>query len=213
MMQIQPLIVKMGTLILQIPQISDRTVSYLSGDTKAKDSREEAFVAMSGVANAEAHLIGEKTLVWNGAANADQVRLYVSLKGDIEPNKNYQYTNDYILLEPTQLTAQQESRFPYLAGQQAYAIPADVDMRSIVKAETIALAVDKQGTVLAGTKVQTAGILDQLFALKAQSEPLGSMLVDNDVQFKVWAPTAQNVVLILFGDRWTITLNLVFGHH
>ncbi len=86
-------------------------------------------------------------------------------------------------------------------------------MRSIVKAETIALAVDKQGTVLAGTKVQTAGILDQLFALKAQSEPLGSMLVDNDVQFKVWAPTAQNVVLILFGDRWTITLNLVFGHH
>lgn len=190
-----------GDTQLDFNQISDRTASYLSGDTKAKDSREEAFVAISGVANAEAHLIGEKTLVWNGAANADQVRLYVSLKGDIEPNKNYQYTNDYILLEPTQLTAQQESRFPYLAGQQAYAIPADVDMRSIVKAETVALAVDKQGTVLAGTKVQTAGILDQLFAPKAQSEPLGSMLVDNGVQFKVWAPTAQNVVLILFGDN------------
>ncbi|MEC6907769.1 pullulanase-type alpha-1,6-glucosidase [Photobacterium piscicola] len=189
-----------GDIRLDFTQIPDRTASYIAGDTKAKNSREEAFIVMSGVANAEAHLIGQNTLVWNGASGANQVRMYVSLKGGIQPNESYQYTADYLVLEPTELTAQQEIRFPYLAGQQAYTIPNDIDMRSIVKAENIVIAVDKQGTVLAGTKVQSAGVLDQLFAPKAQSEQLGSTVTNNGVQFKLWAPTAQNIVLVLFND-------------
>lgn len=190
-----------GNVQLDFTQIPDRTASYIVGDTKAKDSREQAFIAMSGIANAEAHLVGTNTLVWNGASGAAQVRMYVSLKGDIKPNDNYQYTADYIVLKPATLTGQQQARFPYLAGQQAYTIPNDVDMRAIVKAENIVLAVDKKGTVLAGTKVQSAGALDQLFASKAQSEQLGSTITDNGVQFKLWAPTAQNIVLVLFNNE------------
>jgi pullulanase len=198
----EPIQAKDGEAVVYYVAKSGTTRSNnFANDTKAKDSREQAFIAMSGIANAEAHLIGTNTLVWNGASGAAQVRMYVSLKGDIKPNDNYQYTADYIVLKPATLTGQQQARFPYLAGQQAYTIPNDVDMRAIVKAENIVLAVDKKGTVLAGTKVQSAGALDQLFASKAQSEQLGSTITDNGVQFKLWAPTAQNIVLVLFNNE------------
>ncbi|WP_232323373.1 pullulanase-type alpha-1,6-glucosidase [Photobacterium sp. J15] len=165
------------------------------------DSREEAFIAVSGISNAEAHLVDGHTLVWEKAKNAKEVRLYVSLGGNIEPEKDYTFDEQYIVLKSSTLSEGIKSKFPVLANQAAFSIDADIDMRPVMKAELVAMAVDEKSQLIAATKVQSAGALDQLFAGAAQKADLGAMLTDDGTQFKLWAPSAQNVVTVLFDEN------------
>lgn len=180
--------------------IPDRTASFVAGSNEPKNSREAAFIAISGIEGAKAHLIDGETLIWDGIQSANEVRLYVSLGASVEPNNNYQYDEPYIVLKPKALTLEQMQTFPHLATMSAYSIPSTIDMRSVVKAEMVALAVDKEGNITAGTKVQPAGLLDSLFATYAEAKTLGAEVTADGVQFGLWAPSAQNVVLVLFDD-------------
>ncbi|MGF1703576.1 pullulanase-type alpha-1,6-glucosidase [Photobacterium makurazakiensis] len=179
-------------------EIPDRTASYLSGSTKSYNERGDAYVQLFGVANASAHLVEGHTLIWDEAEEADEVRLYVELEGGFGPNSNNIYDSDYIVLEPTVLSADVKAKFPHLANKPAFSIDTSIDMRPVIKAELAALAVDDKGVLIAGTKVQSAGSFDQLFAGNAKKSKLGAVIRDADTQFKVWAPSAQNIVTVLF---------------
>ncbi|MGF1723493.1 pullulanase-type alpha-1,6-glucosidase [Photobacterium nomapromontoriensis] len=183
---------------LDFAAIADRTASYLPGSTTAFDSRRDAYVQLFGVAQAKAHLVDSHTLIWDGAEGASEVRLYIQLDGTFGPNAENQYASEYIVLQPTALTADIKAKFPHLANQPAFAIDDAIDMRAVMKAELAALAVDEKGLVLEGTKVQPAGAFDQLFAQAAKQVELGAIIEGSNTQFSVWAPSAQNVVTVLF---------------
>lgn len=181
--------------------ITDRTGSLTPGVTEPYDSREEAFLSLAGVANAEAHLVDAHTLVWDGATGAKDVRLYLSLASDVEPKgDNYQFTNQYIELSAGTLSVEASRKYPQLANKTAYSIDPKINMRPIVKAELVAIAVDDKGDVLAATKVQSAGSLDNLFADKAKDIELGAITDGINTSFRLWAPSAQNVVAVLFNQ-------------
>ncbi|PSU36190.1 pullulanase-type alpha-1,6-glucosidase [Photobacterium lutimaris] len=182
-------------------EIKDRTASYVAGSTQAYDDRGDAYVLLFGVANAEAHLVEGHTFIWDGAESADEVRLYVQLEGGFGPNSENKYDAEYIVLEPTVLSADVKAKFPHLANKRAYTIDNSIDMRPVIKAELAAIAVDEEGLVLNGTKVQPAGAFDQLFAAAAADIALGAVIDGNATQFNVWAPSAQNVVTVLFDDN------------
>ncbi|MGF1788513.1 pullulanase-type alpha-1,6-glucosidase [Photobacterium swingsii] len=181
--------------------ITDRTGSLTTSVTEPYDSREAAFLSLAGVANAEAHLVDAHTLVWDGATGAKDVRLYLSLASDIEPKGDkYQFDNQYIELNTGSISAAAQKKYPKLKGKTAYSIDPMIDMRPIVKAELVAIAVDDKGDVLAATKVQAAGSLDNLFATKAKDAELGAITDGADTTFRLWAPSAQNVVAVLFNQ-------------
>ncbi|PSW16022.1 DUF3372 domain-containing protein [Photobacterium rosenbergii] len=182
-------------------EIPDRTASYVTGSPVAYDDRGDAYVKLFGVANAEAHLVEGHTLIWDGAESADEVRLYVQLEGGFSPDNDNKYDADYIVLKPTVLSAEVKAKFPHLANKQAYSIDKKVDMRPVIKAELAALAVDEAGLVLNGTKVQPAGAFDQLFAKHAEKVDFGATVKGRNTTFNVWAPSAQNVVAVLFNNN------------
>ena len=182
-------------------EIPDRTASYVTGSPTAYDERGDAYVKLFGVANAEAHLVEGHTLIWDGADSADEVRLYVELDGGFSPDSDNEYNADYIVLKPTVLSAEVKAQFPHLADKQAYSIDKKIDMRPVIKAELAALAVDETGLVLNGTKVQPAGAFDQLFAKHAQKVDFGATVKGRHTTFNVWAPSAQNVVAVLFDSN------------
>lgn len=46
--------------------------------------------------------------------------------------------------------------------------------------------------------VQTAGVLDDTYAAAAEALSYGAQLTDSGVTFRVWAPTAQQVELVIY---------------
>ncbi|MGF1793580.1 pullulanase-type alpha-1,6-glucosidase [Photobacterium profundum] len=184
---------------INFDDITDRTASIVAGSGTSVDSRESAFVSISGIANASAHLVDQNTLVWDGAEGADEVRLYVSLAADIEPKGDaYAYENDYIVLDSGTMSADAITKFPQLVGKPAFSVDSAINMRPVMKAEMAVIAVDKDGNVLGGTKVQPAGAYDDMFAQYARNAELGVVLAGSEATFQVWAPSAQNIVTVLY---------------
>lgn len=184
---------------INFDDITDRTASIVAGSGTSVDSRESAFVSISGIANASAHLVDQNTLVWDGAEGADEVRLYVSLAAGIEPKGDaYAYENDYIVLDSGTMSADAIAKFPQLVGKPAFSVDSAINMRPVMKAEMAVIAVDKDGNVLGGTKVQPAGAYDDMFAQYARNAELGAVLAGSEATFQVWAPSAQNIVTVLY---------------
>lgn len=115
------------------------------------------------------------------------------------------------------LTAQELTRFPQLSSYALFKLPANVQPAAVLSAlksqlQVTALATD--GTLKFTTGVQTSGALDALLAYKGKLgvvfQDAKSTSTDDDaadpapVKIKVWAPTAQNVSLLLF-DKQTDT--------
>ncbi len=183
---------------LELDKISDAVASFVPGSTEAYDNRADAYLQISAVANAAAHLIEGHTLLWDGSADATDVRLYLSLNGDIKPNDEGQYKAQYIQLTPTTLSEQSKAKFKHLADKKAFAIDPSINMRPIIKAQLVVMAVDKKGVLIGGTKVQTAGALDNLFATAAKEAHLGAVINSGSTNFALWAPSAQSVQTVLF---------------
>ncbi len=90
-------------------------------------------------------------------------------------------------------------KFPHVTGQAALKIAAE-DLARVPEALRGQLAVsvsDAAGNLVDATGVQIPGVLDDLFATEA---PLGLRFVDGAPILSVWAPTAQNVSLLLYAD-------------
>jgi len=108
--------------------------------------------------------------------------------------------------ETVELTADGElsgdlvEQFPQLDGFTSYAI-AEADQAKvpdILRGQMVVGAYDGSDVLLAATKVQPAGVLDELYAYDG---PLGLDFGADPVVTRVWAPTAQNVRLEVFDEN------------
>lgn len=119
-------------------------IALIAGSTTAYKNREQAFIELSGISNAQAHLIASNQLVWkNAPSNASEYRLYVSLDGKIQLNDNYEYTQPYIVLSASSLSAEQQSQFPQLKDDSLiFTFDNTINSRNVIKAQLVAIAVD-----------------------------------------------------------------------
>lgn len=103
----------------------------------------------------------------------------------------------------TTKAAQAVQGFPHLNDFSAAAInlPADT-IKTLLKGELILNQYDKKGVLLASSTIQTPGIIDELYTAGEQDADeitdFGASVLENAVQFKVWAPTAKTVSVLLF---------------
>ncbi|MCV2395450.1 pullulanase-type alpha-1,6-glucosidase [Actinotalea sp. M2MS4P-6] len=103
--------------------------------------------------------------------------------------------------DPAGLSDAQLERFPALDGYLALHLPDGTDRADVASWLTGKLLVtraESDGSLVAATGVQVPGVLDDLYADTAQQADLGATWDRRRPTLRVWAPTAQDVVLLLW---------------
>ncbi|MEU7030327.1 pullulanase-type alpha-1,6-glucosidase [Streptomyces sp. NPDC046275] len=155
---------------------------------------------------AEAQWIDRTTVVWKVKATdaTSQQLVYAPGTADGGITVTDGALSDegrWLRLNPAALTDAQKARFPHLKDYPAFTVdPRDADrVRDSLRGQLIATQRAANGALLAATGVQTAGVLDDLYAAQATRKALGPVFRDGRPTLSVWAPTAQSVALEIDG--------------
>ncbi|TQF05708.1 pullulanase-type alpha-1,6-glucosidase [Kitasatospora acidiphila] len=99
------------------------------------------------------------------------------------------------------LTDAQKKKYPNLAGYRAFSVDQRDAKRipQALRGQLIFTEHLPNGAVLSATGVQLPGVLDDLYGSKAAQAKLGPVYQDNRVTLALWAPTAADVAVQLYG--------------
>ncbi len=168
---------------------------------------EERPVAIDGQ---KAHWLDATTIAWEAASSADSIKLYYSLTNDIQMDENHEISGGTAveLTISGDLSDELKARFRHLSSLQAVEIDVeDAVLHTILKSQIVMVAYDSDGDVISATEVQKAGVLDAVFvdadAGNAIGQELGAIVDGSAATFKLWAPTAQEVSLIIYDENLT----------
>ncbi|OTA18683.1 pullulanase [Xenorhabdus beddingii] len=150
------------------------------------------------ISQASAHWVDRQTLLWPDGAQKPIVRLYYNRNNQVAVNDQGYFTDEYRVLTPTIISQETASKFPHLAEWAAFRLPEGVDMDQLLLGDLVVLAADEQDLLSAAAQVQTAGVLDDRFAEAADKLEYGARVNDEGVIFRLWAPTAQEVGLVIY---------------
>ncbi|MFE6127513.1 pullulanase-type alpha-1,6-glucosidase [Streptomyces sp. NPDC056437] len=152
---------------------------------------------------AEAQWIDRNTVVWKvKATEATSQQLVYAEKGGISVvDGALSDEGRWLRLGAAALTDAQKARYPHLKDYPAFTVdPRDRDrVRDALRGQVIATQRAAGGALLAATGVQTAGILDDLYAPAATKAALGPVFRHGAPSLSLWAPTARSVSLELDG--------------
>ncbi|CAH6796361.1 Pullulanase [Vibrio chagasii] len=155
----------------------------------------------------KAHWLDATTIGWEAASNADSVKLFYALDNSISMNDDKEIVGGTAieLSKDGELSSELKERFRHLASLPAVAIDVDdTTLRTILKSQIIVVAYNANGDVISSTEIQKPGVLDAVFASEdtgnAMGEELGAIIDDSAATFKLWAPTAQDVELVLYSE-------------
>ncbi|WP_369143876.1 pullulanase-type alpha-1,6-glucosidase [Streptomyces sp. R44] len=152
---------------------------------------------------AEAQWIDRNTVVWKVKTTdaTSQQLVYAEDGGITVTDGALSDEGRWLRLTPSALSDAQKAKFPHLAAYPAFTVdPRDADrVRDSLRGQLIATQRAANGALLAATGVQTAGILDDLYAAKATRADLGPVFRNGRPTLSLWAPTARSVSLELDG--------------
>ncbi|MFF0164987.1 pullulanase-type alpha-1,6-glucosidase [Streptomyces prasinus] len=180
-------------------------VWLLSGQEKYLLPQPAGSAAALDLTTSKAVWIDRDTVVWDGSDAAASSRLLASRTGSITARDGTLVLGDdtrVLRLAKTSLTDAQKAKFPHLAKGTARTVdPRDRDrVREALRGQVVAAQYAAGGAVLAATGVQTAGVLDDLYAAGATKADLGPTFRNGRPTLSVWAPTAQSVSLEIGGS-------------
>ncbi|MDX3797382.1 pullulanase-type alpha-1,6-glucosidase [Streptomyces sp. AK04-3B] len=157
--------------------------------------------------------IDRNTVAWNGSPAAASTQLLYSDKGAIAvEDGTLTGAAKWLRLTKTTLTDAQKAKFPHLGAYTAWSVdPRDrARVRGALTGQVVASQRAVTGAVLSATGVQTAGVLDDLYAGAAAAR-LGPTFHKGRPTLAVWAPTAQQVSLELGGSTVKMKRNDATG--
>ncbi len=156
---------------------------------------------VGNLAEARAYWVAADTIVWDVAYSPDnQYAFHYTDTGeplvlDAEGVSGSPLILSYV---PDGLSPELAARFPHLAGQPVFHLPARLGtLRLALKGQVAVAVTDAEDNLLDATSLQIAGALDDIYAYDG---PLGVTYEDGVPVLRVWAPTAQRVRLVLFAD-------------
>ncbi|MEV5974801.1 pullulanase-type alpha-1,6-glucosidase [Streptomyces sp. NPDC051921] len=177
-------------------------VWLLGGQEKYLLPQPKGSGAALDLTKSQAVWIDANTLAWNGSDAAASSVLLASRDGSLAVRDGALTGDRTVLrLQRTQLTDAQKAAFPHLKAYGAYTVdPRDRDrVRAALRGQLVAAQYAANGAVLTATGVQTAGVLDDLYAAQATGAALGPVFRAGRPTLSLWAPTAQSVALELDG--------------
>ena len=150
-------------------------------------------------AHQRAAWLDARRLRWAAPAEAASVVLFRATGPFLRLRPGHRPEGHAIRHALTPARAQQgEARFSHIAGRTfalVTSLPPEAWRETLV-----VVALDDEGRLLDATGVQNAGALDAVFAPKAKDAALGVAIDAGATRFALWAPTATNVSLCLFGE-------------
>jgi pullulanase len=171
---------------------SDATVYTAPPDLRAVSSTDARAVWLN------------KSLVkWPRVATSSPVRLYYSANGQISVSLDtpVQGADGFITLDAFtgNVPAADALRFKYVASGTVFNVrAADIArLPALHQQQLVLVQEDANGKVQNATTAQIAGALDDLYAAAANVPDLGAVASNGSTSFKLWAPTAQAVSLVL----------------
>ncbi|CAM4272469.1 pullulanase-type alpha-1,6-glucosidase [Nocardiopsis rhodophaea] len=168
---------------------------------------------------AKAHWIDRTTIAWpSPAADAHSYDLLHSANASIGV-ENGRLTGDYrtipLRLSDTGLTETQRAKWPHLATRTALRIGAEgggrrqttgaahsagvprSEVAEALRGQVVVVERDGDGRLVAATGAQIPGVLDDVYAAAADAT-LGPVWDGGRPTLSLWAPTAQDVKLLLY---------------
>jgi pullulanase len=153
--------------------------------------------------DARAVWLNKSLVKWPRMATSSPVRLYYSATGQISVGLDapVQGADGFITLDPFtgSVPAADALRFKYVASGAVFSVrAADLARLPMLHQQQLVLVQeDANGKVQNATTAQIAGALDDLYAAAANVPDLGAVVKNGSTSFKVWAPTAQAVSVVL----------------
>ena len=138
---------------------------------------------------------------WPGADAAGTFKLYHSPNAAISAAKGAKVSGAAGTLTLTafkgSVPASANKRFKYVAQGPVLAV-AKKDMAELHRQQLVLVQEAADGTVIAATRIQSAGALDELYAPAVKVGDLGATVGKGRTAFKLWAPTARDVSVCTF---------------
>ncbi|GBO90066.1 pullulanase-type alpha-1,6-glucosidase [Marinobacter salsuginis] len=180
--------------------LGDR-IFTLSGSQELSQTPIEAEAVT--IAGAKAHWLDETTVVIKDAGSLARVELLHDQNAQITVTENETLDGGQPLaLSATSLAPALAEKFPHLSGWPAFEVQAgNSDIQTALKGQLVAAGFNSSDDLVMATGVQIPGVLDDLFAYNGD---LGAVIDGADVDFAVWAPTAQSLRLHVFDDSGTL---------
>ncbi|WP_069129916.1 pullulanase-type alpha-1,6-glucosidase [Rhodohalobacter halophilus] len=153
---------------------------------------------------ASAHWVSSDLLIWDPVIkDAARYEILFSEDADITLRTFDIPSGESISIRPDgMLTAYLADKFRHISDRPVFSVDADHQtVRDALKGQIIAVAFDSNGIPVSATRVQTHGVLDDLYTY---DEQLGPIYSGDDLSLKLWAPTAQNVTLSIFDKEKNI---------
>ncbi|GAA2233354.1 pullulanase-type alpha-1,6-glucosidase [Streptomyces amakusaensis] len=177
-------------------------VWLLSGEPKPLLPQAGAVPSLD-LGKAEAQWIDRDTVVWKVKATeaTSQQLVYAAGRPISVTGGALSDEGRWLRLAPGALTEAQRAAYPHLREYPAFTVdPRDAErVRDSLRGQLIATQRNASGALLAATGVQTAGVLDDLYAARATRAALGPVFGPDGVTLSLWAPTARTVALELDG--------------
>jgi pullulanase/glycogen debranching enzyme len=162
----------------------------------------EPGISYGNLGNAKAHFLSASTLAWPGVPASGSYRLFYAANGGLRSGVDGVTGADgSMTLTTGALPESLKQKYPHLASSTGLALaPADsARLRALAGNQFVIGQYDGDGRLVQVTSLQTAGMLDDLFANAAAPAQLGVSFDRGGVPtFRVWAPTAKSVTLDLY---------------
>lgn len=142
--------------------------------------------------NAAAHWLTPEIILVNNTNNIDKLELVSSSSSG---NKTIN------ALSKINLPVELRHKYPHLSSFVAYKIDSNIDTKTRLKKQN-QINQYQNGELVIESRVQTYGVLDALYTQgnndADEIQDYGATLVESGTQFKLWAPTASKVEVIVF---------------
>jgi pullulanase/glycogen debranching enzyme len=173
-------------------------------------------LSFGNLAFANAQWLTRTTLAWPGVPTGGRYKLFYAANGGLAPTAGGTLglagAEQAFDVTPAALPDAIRRKYPHLAGATGLRLSdADADKVAAMVSGQFAIAqYDGGGNLVQVTSLQTAGLLDDLYAAKATQAQLGvSFDAKGLATFRVWAPTAKSVALNLYAGANAATATTV----
>jgi pullulanase/glycogen debranching enzyme len=164
-------------------------------------------LSFGNLAFANAQWLTSTTLAWPGVPTGGSYKLFHAANGGLAPTPGGSngLTGAEVAFDLTvaALPDALRQKYPHLAGATGLRLK-DADaaqVASLVSGQFAIAQYDGSGNLVQVTSLQTAGLLDDLYAAKAAQAQLGVTFDRSGrATFRVWAPTAKSVALNLYAS-------------
>lgn len=172
-------------------------VAYGCSSSKetAPESTDKPIVAE--IEGAAAHWIQNDRIIWNVPTSASRYELRYDENAGILIDSDGVSGGQVINLQAgAGINFRTADKYRHIAAWPVFGLEGSAEViKHALRGQIVAIAYNQNDESIAATRVQMPGVIDQNFTY---SGDLGPKYSGNQIELKVWAPTAQSLSLVLY---------------